>query len=80
MPPAILKRGCGFIQLPTTLLAQVDSSVGGKTAINARAGKNLVGAFHQPALVLADLAALDTLPPREMRAGYCRGVQIRRAR
>lgn len=67
---AILKRGCGFIQLPTTLLAQVDSSVGGKTAINTSAGKNLVGAFHQPALVLADLEALSTLPPRELRAGY----------
>ena len=67
---AILKRGCGFIQLPTTLLAQVDSSVGGKTAINTAAGKNLVGAFHQPALVLADLDTLATLPPRELRAGY----------
>ncbi len=67
---AILKRGCGFVQLPTTLLAQVDSSVGGKTAINATAGKNLVGAFHQPSLVLADLDALTTLPPREMGAGY----------
>ncbi|MBU1756436.1 MAG: 3-dehydroquinate synthase [Alphaproteobacteria bacterium] len=67
---AILKRGCGFIQLPTTLLAQVDSSVGGKTAINTAAGKNLVGAFHQPALVLADLATLATLPPRELRAAY----------
>jgi len=67
---SVLKRGCGFIQLPTTLLAQVDSSVGGKTAINTAAGKNLVGAFHQPALVLADLATLSTLPPREMRAGY----------
>jgi len=67
---AILKRGCGFIQLPTTLLAQVDSSVGGKTAINTGAGKNLAGAFHQPALVLADLDALGTLPAREMRAGY----------
>ncbi|HTM95709.1 MAG TPA: 3-dehydroquinate synthase [Croceibacterium sp.] len=67
---AILKRGCGFIQLPTTLLAQVDSSVGGKTAINTPAGKNLVGAFHQPGLVLADLDTLTTLPPREMRAGY----------
>ena len=72
---AILKRGCGFIQLPTTLLAQVDSSVGGKTAINTRAGKNLVGAFHQPRLVLADLAALDTLPPREMRAGYAEVIK-----
>jgi 3-dehydroquinate synthase len=67
---AILKRGCHFIQLPTTLLAQVDSSVGGKTAINTPAGKNLVGAFHQPALVLADLDTLGTLPPRELRAGY----------
>ena len=67
---AILKRGCGFVQLPTTLLAQVDSSVGGKTAINTNAGKNLVGAFHQPALVIADLAALDTLSARELRAGY----------
>ena len=67
---SILKRGCGFVQLPTTLLSQVDSSVGGKTAINARAGKNLVGAFHQPSLVLADLSTLDTLPPRELRAGY----------
>ncbi len=67
---AILKRGCGFVQVPTTLLAQVDSSVGGKTAINTAAGKNLVGAFHQPSLVLADLATLATLPLRELRAGY----------
>ena len=67
---AILKRGCGFVQLPTTLLAQVDSSVGGKTAINTAAGKNLIGAFHQPALVLADIDCLATLPPRELRAGY----------
>jgi 3-dehydroquinate synthase len=67
---AILKRGCGFIQVPTTLLAQVDSSVGGKTAIYTTAGKNLIGAFHQPSLVLADLDTLTTLPPREMRAGY----------
>ncbi len=72
---AILKRGCQFIQLPTTLLAQVDSSVGGKTAINTPAGKNLVGAFHQPSLVLADLAVLDTLPPRELRAGYAEVVK-----
>ncbi|WP_126172512.1 3-dehydroquinate synthase [Altericroceibacterium xinjiangense] len=72
---AILKRGCGFIQLPTTLLAQVDSSVGGKTAINTPAGKNLVGAFHQPALVLADLDALGTLPVREMRAGYAEVIK-----
>ena len=72
---AILKRGCGFIQLPTTLLAQVDSSVGGKTAIDVSAGKNLVGAFHQPSLVLADPLALDTLPPRELRAGYAEVVK-----
>ncbi|MFN6934034.1 MAG: 3-dehydroquinate synthase [Tsuneonella sp.] len=67
---SILKRGCGFVQIPTTLLAQVDSSVGGKTAINTASGKNLVGAFHQPSLVIADLATLDTLPARELRAGY----------
>ncbi len=72
---AILKRGCGFVQVPTTLLAQVDSSVGGKTAINSRAGKNLVGAFHQPALVLIDPDVLDTLPPRELRAGYAEVVK-----
>ncbi|MFT4027362.1 MAG: 3-dehydroquinate synthase [Novosphingobium sp.] len=72
---AVLKRGCHFIQLPTTLLAQVDSSVGGKTAINTPAGKNLVGAFHQPSLVLADLAVLDTLSPRELRAGYAEVVK-----
>jgi 3-dehydroquinate synthase len=67
---SMVKRGCHFIQVPTTLLAQVDSSVGGKTAINTPAGKNLVGAFHQPSLVLADLDALATLPPRELAAGY----------
>ena len=72
---SILKRGCQFIQLPTTLLAQVDSSVGGKTAINTAAGKNLVGAFHQPALVLADLAMLETLPARELKAGYAEVVK-----
>ncbi len=72
---AILKRGCGFVQVPTTLLAQVDSSVGGKTAINTRAGKNLIGAFHQPAMVLIDPATLDTLPPRELRAGYAEVVK-----
>lgn len=72
---AVLKRGCGFVQVPTTLLAQVDSSVGGKTAINTRAGKNLVGAFHQPALVIADTATLDTLPPREMGAGYAEVIK-----
>nr|WP_246359738.1 3-dehydroquinate synthase [Stakelama sediminis] len=72
---AILKRGCNFIQIPTTLLAQVDSSVGGKTAINTRAGKNLIGAFHQPARVLIDPTTLDTLPPREVGAGYAEIVK-----
>jgi 3-dehydroquinate synthase len=67
---SIYKRGIDFIQIPTTLLAQVDSSVGGKTAIDTVAGKNMIGAFHQPRLVLADLGALGTLPPRELRAGY----------
>jgi 3-dehydroquinate synthase len=72
---SVLKRGCQFIQVPTTLLAQVDSSVGGKTAINTPAGKNLVGAFHQPSLVLADLAALETLPRRDLLAGYAEVVK-----
>ncbi|MFQ5563214.1 MAG: 3-dehydroquinate synthase [Parvularculaceae bacterium] len=72
---AILKRGCRFAQIPTTLLAQVDSAVGGKTAINVALGKNLIGAFHQPALVIADVAALDTLPARELRAGYAEVVK-----
>lgn len=67
---AILRRGIDFIQIPTSLLAQVDSSVGGKTGINVSAGKNLIGAFHQPLLVLADTALLDTLPERELKAGY----------
>ncbi len=67
---ATLRRGVRFVQVPTSLLAQVDSSVGGKTGINAPLGKNLIGAFHQPRLVLADTAALDTLSEREMRAGY----------
>lgn len=67
---AIYKRGIGFVQMPTTLLAQADSSVGGKTGINTRAGKNMVGAFHPPRLVVADAAFLETLPERELRAGY----------
>ncbi|QDL92912.1 3-dehydroquinate synthase [Paroceanicella profunda] len=67
---AILRRGVGFVQVPTTLLAQVDSSVGGKTGINTRQGKNLVGAFHQPRLVLADTDLLGTLPARDFLAGY----------
>ena len=67
---AVVRRGLDYVQVPTTLLAQVDSSVGGKTAIDSRHGKNLVGAFHQPILVVADTALLDTLPPREFAAGY----------
>jgi 3-dehydroquinate synthase len=72
---AILKRGCYYVQIPTSLLAQVDASVGGKTAINVAAGKNLVGAFHQPSAVLIDPATLDTLPERELRAGYAEVVK-----
>ena len=72
---ATLKRGMHFVQVPTSLLAQVDSSVGGKTGINAPQGKNLVGAFYQPLLVLADTDSLDTLPPREFRAGYAETVK-----
>lgn len=67
---AILRRGVRFVQVPTSLLAQVDSSVGGKTGVNAAAGKNLIGAFHQPALVLADTDVLATLEPRDFLAGY----------
>jgi 3-dehydroquinate synthase len=67
---AILRRGVDFVQVPTSLLAQVDSSVGGKTGINSPQGKNLLGAFHQPVLVVADTAVLDTLTPRQFRAGY----------
>ncbi len=72
---AALRRGVEYVQVPTTLLAQVDSSVGGKTGINSRQGKNLIGAFHQPILVLADTALLDTLPARLMRAGYAEVVK-----
>src|SRR3954463_245628 len=67
---AILRRGVDFVQVPTSLLAQVDSSVGGKTGINSPQGKNLLGAFHQPVLVIADTSVLDTLSPRHFRAGY----------
>jgi 3-dehydroquinate synthetase len=67
---ASVRRGLDFVQVPTSLLAQVDSSVGGKTGINSRQGKNLIGAFHQPILVIADTAVLDTLPARQFRAGY----------
>ncbi len=67
---ASVRRGLDYVQVPTTLLAQVDSSVGGKTGINSRHGKNLVGAFHQPVMVIADTALLDTLPKRQFRAGY----------
>jgi 3-dehydroquinate synthase len=72
---AIVRRGMKFVQVPTTLLAQVDSSVGGKTAVNSPFGKNLIGAFYQPILVLADTALLDTLSEREMRAGYAEVVK-----
>ncbi len=72
---AVVLRGIDFVQIPTTLLAQVDSSVGGKTGINTRHGKNLVGAFHQPRLVLADTSVLDTLPRRELLAGYAETVK-----
>ncbi len=72
---AILRRGVRFVQIPTSLLAQVDSSVGGKTGIDTPQGKNLVGAFHQPSLVIADTDVLRTLPEREMRAGYAEVVK-----
>ncbi len=72
---SVMKRGCKFVQIPTTLLAQVDSSVGGKTGINTRQGKNLAGAFHQPSLVIADTGFLATLPEREIRAGYAEIVK-----
>lgn len=72
---SITRRGMDFVQIPTSLLAQVDSSVGGKTGINSPHGKNLVGAFHQPKLVLADISALDTLPARQFAAGYAEVVK-----
>ena len=72
---ALALRGVGFVQAPTTLLAQIDSSVGGKTGVNSTHGKNLIGAFHQPRLVIADTDTLDTLPPRELRAGYAECVK-----
>ena len=72
---AILLRGLDYVQVPTTLLAQVDSAVGGKTGINSRHGKNLIGSFHQPRLVIADTSVLTSLPPRELRAGYAEVVK-----
>jgi 3-dehydroquinate synthase len=72
---AIFKRGIDFVQIPTTLLAQVDSSVGGKTAIDTPRGKNLIGVFHQPRLVLADLDVLETLPRRELACGYAEVIK-----
>ena len=72
---AVYQRGVPFIQVPTTLLAQVDSSVGGKTAINHPRGKNMVGAFHQPLAVIADIATLDSLPARELRAGLAEVIK-----
>jgi 3-dehydroquinate synthase len=72
---SVYQRGIPFLQLPTTLLAQVDSSVGGKTAINHARGKNMVGAFHQPLAVIADVASLDTLPERELRAGIAEVIK-----
>src|SRR5690606_9179455 len=68
-------RGIGFVQVPTTLLAMVDSSVGGKTGVNLPFGKNLIGAFHQPDAVIADIETLDTLPPRELAAGLAEVVK-----
>jgi 3-dehydroquinate synthase len=72
---ALLKRGCNWIAVPTSLLAQADAAIGGKTAVNARQGKNLIGAFHPPAQVLIDPNALATLPARELRAGYAEVVK-----
>jgi 3-dehydroquinate synthase len=72
---AVYQRGIAFLQIPTTLLAQVDSSVGGKTAINHARGKNMIGAFHQPLAVISDIATLDTLPERELRAGLAEVIK-----
>lgn len=72
---AIYYRGIPFVQIPTTIVAQVDSATGGKTGVNARAGKNLIGAFHQPRLVLADTASLETLPDREYREGFAEVIK-----
>jgi 3-dehydroquinate synthase len=72
---AIYQRGVAFVQVPTTLLAQVDSSVGGKTAINHPLGKNMIGAFHQPVAVISDVATLDTLPDRELRSGLAEVIK-----
>jgi 3-dehydroquinate synthase len=72
---AVYQRGVAYLQLPTTLLAQVDSSVGGKTAINHALGKNMIGAFHQPRAVIADVATLDTLPDRELRSGVAEVIK-----
>ncbi|MEO9468802.1 3-dehydroquinate synthase [Parasphingorhabdus sp.] len=72
---SVIKRGCNFVQLPTSLLSQVDSSVGGKTAINSKAGKNLVGSFYQPSFVLIDPLVLNSLPDRELKAGYAEVIK-----
>src|SRR5919112_1079456 len=72
---ALYLRGVAFVQSPTTLLAQIDSSVGGKTGVNTAAGKNLVGAFHQPSTVIVDTATLGSLPRRELTAGWCEAVK-----
>src|SRR5213075_1717549 len=72
---AIYQRGIDFVQVPTTLLSHVDSSVGGKTAINHALGKNMIGAFHQPRAVISDVATLDTLPDRELRSGIAEVIK-----